>query len=127
MMRGALAATTATLLTACGCDAVGYYAIDLVLRDANTGAPVPVVGMTLTTVNRVGLPLTRTLDSLNAGPGSTYSLCCTAGPWTLAIVKLGYARFDTSLTVPSEGRCEKPVRQRVVARLRSMVAVAGSL
>lgn len=123
LLRGALVAGVASLMTACGCDDLGYFAIELELRDANSGAAVPVAGATLTTANRVGPPLTRVLDSVSVGSASTSRLCCSAGPWTLAVIKPGYARFDTSLVVPSEGRCEKPVLQRVVARLRPLVAL----
>ncbi len=108
------------LLTGCGCDAVGYPSVELALRDANTSAAIPVAGAKLYAGPVAGSQPVQVLDSLSVGAGSTYSICCGGGRVFIALDKAGYQRFDTSVVVPTKGRCDVPVLQRVVARLKTI-------
>lgn len=118
LLTGAIAVLTTALFTGCGCDAVGYFGVELTLRDAVTNAAVPMVGSKLYAGKVPGIEPTQLLDSTMVPPGSTYSICCGGGRFYIVLDKAGYQRFNTTVNVPTKGRCDIPVLQRVVARLQ---------
>jgi hypothetical protein len=106
------------LLSGCGCDAVGYPAVEVSLQDRVTGQPVPLGGAAVRSEGGRQAPQQQTYPG--AITASTFTVCCTPGEWGVHVAKPGYAPFDTSVRVRSSGRCERPVLVRLLARLQPL-------
>ncbi len=117
-LRVVLGGAAVALLTGCGCDAVGYPGVELTLRHADTNASLLLAGSKLYAGFQEGVEPTQLLDSLSVGTSTTYSACCGGGRYFIVLDKPGFQRFNTSVNVPAKGRCDIPVLQRVVARLK---------
>jgi hypothetical protein len=109
---------SAVFLTACGCDAVGYPAVEVTLEDRVTRQPVPLGGAVVSSEGGRQAPRQETYPA--AVSSATFTVCCTPGEWAVHVAKPGYAPFDTSVGVRSSGRCERPVLVRLVARLQPL-------
>ena len=103
------------ILAACGCDAVGYPAVDVSVVEDLTGVPVTLAGATIS--SRVGNEATFSEQRPPTDTISRFNTCCSPGVWFIQIAKPGYVDYDTSVTVQSKGRCERPVLVRLIARL----------
>ena len=120
----ALALAGALGLGGCGCDAVGYPAVEVTLQDRATGRPVQ-FGGTEFAYERGGQGARVDLVS-EAYPLPAFSICCSSGEWRVRITRAGYAPLDTTVRVRSTGRCEGPVLVRLLARLQPLTAAARS-
>ncbi len=115
---------SATLfLAACGCNAMGYPAIDGLVQDRVTGRPVAMAGATVRYSNELQAAVERVVPA--ADTGNRLWLCCTPGRWRVQIDQAGYVPFDTSLRVRAEGRCDRPVLVRLIARLQPRPVAAS--
>ena len=103
-------------LTGCGCDAVGYPAIDVTIRNLVTARPVSLGGAELTYGN--GRQSPQSIRRPDADSSSRFSICCSPGTWRVQIAKAGYLPFDTTVRVRSTGRCDRPVLLYLLAPLR---------
>ena len=113
-----LYASAASLLTGCGCDAVGYPTVDVMVQDRVTGRSVALGGATLRYENERQSPFERVVPETDTS--SRFSTCCTPGNWRIRIAKAGYAPFDSTVRVRSSGRCDRPVLVRLLARLQPL-------
>ena len=106
------------LLTGCGCDTVGYPAVDVTVQDRDTGRPVALGGATLRYENERQAPFERVVS--DSDTSSVFSICCTPGNWRVRIAKSGYVPFDSTVRVRSSGQCDRPVLVRLLARLQPL-------
>ncbi|HEY0928927.1 MAG TPA: hypothetical protein VGE27_03315 [Gemmatimonas sp.] len=105
----------AAALTGCGCDAVGYPGIEMTFINATTSRPVALGGaMIRVTQNGIEKPMQPRPISDSS---STYFGCCGGGQWRVRLEHAGYQPFDTTVRVRTEGRCDRPILQRVRARI----------
>lgn len=118
-----LYAGAAWSLTACGCDLVGYPAIDGSVQDRVTGRPVPLGGATLRYENEIQSLVERVVPETDTS--SRIWICCTPGNWRVRIDKAGYVPFDSTVRVRSSGQCNRPVLVRLLARLQPLPQAAA--
>jgi hypothetical protein len=105
-------------VSGCGCDAVGYPAVRVTVRNAVTGSPVPLAGAEIS--QEGGTQPSQSSRRPANDSSSTFTICCTPGLWHIHIRQAGYAAFDTAVYVRSEGRCDRPVLKQIVARLQPL-------
>jgi hypothetical protein len=113
----------ALLLAGCGCDTVGYPAIDASVVDGSTGSPLPLADALISSQNELEpQPFVETRSSTDTT--SRFTTCCFPGVWTIRINKPGYVPYDTTVTVRSRGRCDRPELLRLTVRLHRLAAFA---
>jgi hypothetical protein len=103
-------------LAACGCDTIGYPAVNATVQDRLTGRPVPLAGAEI--AYEGGRQRSYTERRPDTDSSSTFSICCTPGNWRVRVTKPGYAPFDTTVRVRARGRCERPVLVQLLVRLQ---------
>src|SRR4051794_24167561 len=99
------------------CSLVGLPAIELTAVDAASGAPVALTGSTLAFTTTHGA-YTADTRAIAIGSRNIWSECCATGPVSIHLAQTGYSSWDSVVVVPTVGRCEDPVLQHVLARLR---------
>ena len=109
-----------TAISACGCGDVGYPAVEVAVQDRVTGRPVALGGAEIAYEGGRQGPHRERRPA--ADTSSRIWICCTPGEWRVQITTAGYAPFDTTVRVRSEGFCDRPVLVRLVARLHPQPA-----
>lgn len=105
----------AAFATACGCDAVGYPAVEIQLMDGFSTQPLTLANAVVhTTINGNQRPPYTHQASVTS---SVYWGCCSAGRWDIQIDRPGYLPFDTTVQVRSQGSCDRPMLKRFQARM----------
>lgn len=82
-----LGVAAATFLAACGCDTVGYPAIDATVEDRITARPVALGGATLRYGNEIQSEVERIVPASDTS--NRVWLCCTPGTWRARSTRWG--------------------------------------
>jgi hypothetical protein len=113
----------AVMIGAAGCGdclEIGMPALDVMARDAVTGAQVGLAGATIRHRAASFYPGDTLTDTMRPDfpPSQAWGACCLKGPVWVRLEVPGYQPADTTVSISTQGRCRTPVRKMVVMRLR---------
>jgi hypothetical protein len=114
-----------SVVPGCGCDDVGYPAVEVTVINSVTGQTISLGGSIIAYENERQAAYSEQRPSIDTT--TRFQICCTPGSWRIQINKAGFAPYDTTVRVRSQGRCDRPVLVRLTARLQPMAQLVSAV